>query len=131
MKIKKGNHVFGMKTSYEQSQHGNVLLVKQKSNLPLIKTFQDDIDFRPLVGMYKNFCEADLMEARSLINAAESGIKPKRIDHKAIWASYGDNIIFSLLKGNLRVLSSIRDSLEKLELGETEDIDGTEAYHPD
>ena len=97
----------------------------------MLKAFRDDIEFRQLVGMYRNYCEVDLMEARSLINAADNGIKPKRVDYKAIWASYGDNILFSLLKGNLRVISSIRDFLEKREFGETVDIDGTETYHPD
>ncbi len=66
------------------------------------------------------------MEARALKQAAESGIKPKRIDIRALWAQYGDDIFFALLSGNLRVLSAIREVLESLELQDLEDTDGTE-----
>ena len=67
-----------------------MILVKQKSNLPIQRSHENDIDLRPVLGMYRSFCEVDLMEARSLINASEDGRKPKQIDLKTIWASYGD-----------------------------------------
>ena len=71
------------------------------------------------------------MEVRYLKVAAESGLKPKRVDIKALWSQYGDDIIFALLHGNLRVLTAVRDVLEGLELSDLEDTDGTETYHPD
>lgn len=71
------------------------------------------------------------MEVRSLKNDAENGIKPKRIDIKALWALYGDTIFLSLLLGNLRILTAINDYLGSLELVNCEENDGTETYHPD
>ena len=41
-------HIFGLKTHYEPSQQGNMLLVKQTSNLPIQRSHENDINFRPL-----------------------------------------------------------------------------------
>ena len=86
MGIVKGNHAFGIKEWLEPSQFGNSIMIKQKSNLPLHKTHQNDYWYRPVLGIYKQHCEADLMEVKYLIQAAESGVKPKRIDVKTLWA---------------------------------------------
>ena len=56
------------------------------------------------------------MEVKSLRKDAEQGIKPKKIDIRALWAQYGGDIFFSLLLGNLRILTSINACLESLEL---------------
>lgn len=61
-------------------------MVKQKSNLPLHLTHKDDFWHRPVLGIYKLHCEADLMEVQYLIESAESGVKPKRMDVKTLWA---------------------------------------------
>ncbi len=125
-RIERGNEQFGIKSWFEPQQKGGTVILKQKSNLPLTKTHVTDLNIRPVNGFYKECCEADLMEVRALKRAAESGIKPKRIDIRALWAQYGDDIFFALLLGNLRVLSSIREVLESLELKDLEDTDGTE-----
>ena len=48
IKIKQGDHIFGLKTHFEPSQQGNMLLVKQTSNLPIQKSHVSDINFRPI-----------------------------------------------------------------------------------
>ena len=85
------------------------MMVRQKSNLPFHKTYMFDLDYRPVLGIYRQLCEADLMEVSYLKEAAESGITPKRIDIKTLWAQYGDDILFALLLGNPRVLTAIRE----------------------
>jgi len=58
-------------------------------------------------------------------------MKPKQIDIKALWAKYGDDILLAHLKGNLRVLTTLRETIESLELECSEDQDGLETTNPD
>ena len=48
LEIKRGNLIFGLKTHFEASQQGNMLLVKQTSNLSIQRSHENDIDFRLL-----------------------------------------------------------------------------------
>jgi len=65
--------------------------------LPISKTFSTDEWLRPVLGIYEQYCELDIMQARQLIHCADTGIKPKKIDLKALWASYGDDILLAHL----------------------------------
>ena len=58
-------------------------------------------------------------------------MKPKQIDIKALWAKYGDGILLAYLRGNLRVLTAIKDNIESQELDYLEDKDGLETTNPD
>ena len=106
-------------------------MIKQKSNLPLQKTYCRDLCYRPVLGIYKKYCEADLMEVAHLNEMVEKGVRSKRIDIKTLWAKYEDRILLDILYGNLRLMSVIRDQLEALELTDQEDIDGSAVQHPD
>ena len=103
----------------------------QESNLPIQLTQENDLRFRPLLGIYKGFCEVDIMEVDYLLSAAQRGVKPKKIDHKTLWACIGSHSLLSLIGDNLRILTAIKESIQSLELTNLEDKDGNECYHPD
>ena len=130
MQVKTEGSKFGLKRWFEPQPHGNLVMLRQSSNLPISKTFSTDEWLRPVLGIYEQYCELDIMQARQLIHCADTGIKPKKIDLKALWASYGDDILLAHLQGNLRVLTAIKDYIEGLELESLEDQDGLETYNP-
>ena len=65
----------------------------------------------------------DLMEARALITASEDGVLPKKIDTKALFAVFGNETFFSVLKDHLRLFEVIRQKLSLIEFEEMEDFD--------
>ena len=67
--MKKG-HKYGLRRWYETQPHGNLVLIKQASNLPFYKTHETDLWYRPVLGFYKNFCEVDIMQLKHLIHCA-------------------------------------------------------------
>lgn len=73
----------------------------------------------------------DLMEARALITASEEGVLPKKIDTKALFAVFGNDTFFSVLKDHLRLFEVIRSKLATIEYKAMEDYDQTSTYHPD
>ena len=103
----------------------------QASMLPAKRTFVFDIDYRPILGIYKEHAMIDLMEARALITASEEGVLPKKIDTKALFAVFGNDTFFSVLKDHLRLFEVIRSKLATIEYKAMEDYDQTSTYHPD
>jgi len=107
------------------------MLLTQHSNLPFSKRHASDLNYRPVLGIYKGHAEIDFLETRAMIQAAEAGSKQKKVDLKTLFASFGNESVLSVLRGNLRILEVILNNLQAAQLADTEDIDGTASYHPD
>ena len=112
-----------LKLSLEPSSMGDLVFMKQRSLLPVAKRFHFDVDYRPFVGIYKEHCMLDLLEASALIIASRQGLVPKNIDSKALFAVFGNETFLSVLSQHLRLYGSIRESLKKKEFMELEDFD--------
>ena len=65
----------------------------------------------------------DLMEARALVTASEDGLLPKKVDTKALYAVFGYETFFYVLRDHLRVYEVIRQKLSLIEYEEVEDFD--------
>lgn len=130
MKKNEGD-TYSVSQQLEPSQFGNTVMIIQKSNLQLSKTYKDYKCYRPVMGIYRKHCEMDLMEVGQLNEVAKKGVRVKRIDTKTLWAQYEDRILLDVLDGNLRLMPAIRDQLEALDLSDLEDTDGSEMQHPD
>jgi len=107
--IKFGGDTYTVTKWLEPSQFGNTVMIRQKSSLLLENTYKLTECIRPVLSIYRKYCELDLMEVNHLNIMADKGVRPQRIDIKAMWAQYEDQNLLSALRGNLMLMSAIRD----------------------
>ena len=112
-----------IKIALEPSSMGDLVFMTQRSLLPIAKRFVFDVDYRPVLGIYKEHTALDLLEASALILASKQGLVPKNIDKKALFAVFGNETFLSVVSKHLRLYGSIRESLKKAEYEELEDYD--------
>jgi len=122
---------FGYSVSLLPSSAGDLVFYTHKSMLPLQNTFEHDLLFRSVLGIYKEHAQIDLLEANALVQCALQRVQPKKLDLKALFASFGNETFFSVMSSHLRIFDALRNKLASTVYEETEDIDETPTYHPD
>ena len=125
-----GGEKFGHMTTMFPSNAGDLVFLTQRSMLPAKKTYDHDVMFKPVLGIYKEHCQNDILEADALIKMAEERVQPKRIDYRALFACFGNETFFSVMKDHLRILDQIRTQISLMKFEETEDLDETPTYNP-
>lgn len=126
-----GNEPYTQIKTIERANAGDLLIYKQKSNLFLTRTYEFDIMYKPILGIYKEHAQIDILETKALIDDGEKKHVPKKVDLRACFAVFGNQSQFSLLYKYLKVLTAILNKAESYQFPELEDpTDDTPAYHP-
>ena len=70
------------------------------------RTHEDDIMHKPVLGIFSEHAEIDILEVMKVKYTAEQGLKNKSscVDYYATLACFGNQSYFAVMKDNLRVL---------------------------
>ena len=69
---------------------GDMIVFSQRSLQPMKKLSYDDVMLRPILGIYKEHAEIDVLETIELDNKGKSHSKPKEIDMNTLLAVFGN-----------------------------------------
>ena len=85
-----GGKTFASIVTLAPTTVGDMIVFSQRSLQPMKKLSYDDVMLRPILGIYKEHAEIDVLETIELDNKGKSHSKPKEIDMNTLLAVFGN-----------------------------------------